>query len=224
MAKQEVSTVVNEDVAIVTYAAPGSVSFDELARESSTLPGNELLRDEDLDALAGVDMIITRAVIRKGVPRISGNPWLKANKANTHAGYVSLEIITTPRMDLIKINRARKASGLSQITTLESLGIQPESNYVINDGSTGIYRQVLAILAMQQYIQLPEGKTDGESGTTIFDTTPAEWADVQTGETIFDDSGFLTYDTNVRIRCKNGIRVSGNYNPDFPDAQTRYLA
>jgi hypothetical protein len=222
MAKQEVEKVAKGTVE-PKYAPPG-VSFQDLANEATTLPGYELARDEDLDALCGVDFIITRVNFREGLARRENNAWLTKYPDHTKGAYVSLELTTNPEQSLTKVNRARSASGLTPIHDFSALGFDPGDHFVINDGSTGIYRQVVASLAIDGYIILPEGEMEGGSGQTIFDTIPEEWADVQLGDSRFDPTGFQTYAANVRIRCKHGVRIS-EYESDFnPDSKTRYLA
>jgi hypothetical protein len=207
------------------YAYPG-MSFDELASDAASIPGHELLKDDEVDlTLVGVDFLVTRVNFREGVARLPDDLWLKQNPKNTVGAYVSLELVTNPELSLVKINRARKASDVHHLDSLAQLGIEPGDSYVINDGSTGIYRQIVAHLALQGYILLPEGNVEGKKGQTVCDTIPEEWLDVLIGETKFDPSGFQTYAANVRIRCKSGLRLSrydSEYNPD--GAKTRYLA
>lgn len=223
MAKEEIAAVVPSDIE-PSYAQPGT-KFSELTQDAVSLPGFELADDELLDALVGVELIITRVTVRVGdISRRPDNVWLKEFPKNTKSGYVSLELTVTDNLNLQKINRARASNKMSQLASLEALGIDAEDNFVINDGSTGIYRQILAFLGLEQYIVLPDGELDGKAGTTVLDTIPSEWQEVNVGESLFDKAGNLTYTANVRIRCPRGIRRS-DYESEFnPDSHTRYLA
>lgn len=222
MAKDVVATV--EDAPVEFGYAGEMVDFDTVAQEAIVLPSRELAKDELLDSLVGVEFIITRVIFREGLPRRDDNIWKKANPENAIGAYVSCELVTNPHLQLHTINSARKSSGLSPLTSLDALGFDPGSHFVVNDGSTGLYRQIVAFLAITGYIELPDGEEDGPSGTTVLDTIPSEWPEILVGETKFDNSGFQTYAANVRLRCRHGIRVS-EYESDFnPDSKTRYLA
>jgi hypothetical protein len=224
MAKSEVATKQTAEVVEgpVEFEYAGEmVSFDDVADEAITLPSRELAKDEVLDSLVGVEFIATRVIFREGLARRDDNVWKSKNPVGA---YVSVELVTNPHLNLNAINMIRKQSGMSPLVSLDALGFDPGAHFVINDGSTGIYRQMVAFLAITDYIDLPEGAEDGPSGTTILDTIPAEWPEIYVGETKFDNSGFQTYTANIRLRCKHGIRVS-EYPSEFnPDSKTRYLA
>jgi hypothetical protein len=213
-----------EENSPVAFGSAIGESFEDLAQESITLPGHDLVKDDELDALVGVDMIITRVSFREGIPRTPDNMWLKANPKNTIGAYVSLELSTNPELVISNVNRARVASKLSPIQSLDHLEFDPGSHFVINDGSTGIYRQIVAFLAMTQYVDIPEGPTEGASGQTICDTIPDEWPNIHVGEIRFAPTGFATYTANVRLRCRRGLRVSEYQSQWNPDSKTRYLA
>jgi hypothetical protein len=204
------------------YSPLSAESWDELMSESATIPGYDLLTDADTDALVGIPMIVTKASFRKGVSR-KGRP--NFSEENPNDGYVSLEILLAPVFDMAQINRARKANDMTEITSLSQLPFRQSDHVVINDGSTGIYRQVVAFLATADYIDLNEGEVVGGKGETILDTVPNEWAAIRAGNSVFDDDGFLTAEFNVRLACRRGLRLSRydtEYNPD--GATTRYLA
>lgn len=199
------------------------IDFDTLASESVSLPGHELADDALLDALVGVDFIITKVNFRKGLARRDDNMW-KTKTGHGTGAYVSLEVKTNPAQSLVSINRARNACNMTPLVSLEGLGFNPGDEFVINDGSTGIYRQTVAILAMTGFIEIPDGPLEGKSGQTAFDTIPEEWPDISVGDVRFDSDGFATYSANVRVRAKRGIRVS-EYESEFnPDSKTRYIA
>lgn len=224
--ENSVQPIPDEGPVEFSYAGYGT-DFDTLAEDAITLPGHDLVKDDELDALVGVDFIITRVNFREGLKRRDDNTWLKEFPAHENGAYVSLELVTNPVMVISNINRARTASGLQPIQTLDALGFDPGAHFVINDGSTGIYRQIVAFLAMTRYIEIPGGQdpiVEGPSGHTALDTIPEEWPNIFAGDVKFAASGFQTYTANVRLRCRRGIRVS-EYHSDFnPDSKTRYLA
>ena len=215
----EVEKTVQEPTA---YSPLSGESWAELMQESATIPGYDLLTDADTDALVGIPMIVTKVSFRKGVSR-KGRP--NYSEDNPNDAYVSLEILLAPTFDLPQINRARKANDLTEITDLGQLPFRQSDHVVINDGSTGIYRQVVAFLATADYIDLNEGEVSGGKGETILDTIPNEWAAIRAGRSVYDNDGFLTAEFDVRLACRRGIRLS-KYDTEFnPDgATTRYLA
>lgn len=222
MAKEvavKAETIESIQEAPVEFGPAMGVDFDTLASESIVLPGQGLVKDEELDDLVGVDLIITKMVFRQGLARREDNPWMKAT-GHGNAAYVSIEATINPVQDIKRVNRARKANGLRDVPD----HFKWDNAIVFNDGSTGIYRQAVAFLAMTGYIQLPDGKMDGPGGTTVLDTIPEEWTDITVGDVKFDNDGFQTYTANCRLRVSRGIRIS-EYTSDFnPDSKTRYLA
>ena len=101
------------------------------------------------------------------------------------------------------------------------------SQVVFNDGSTGIYRQVVAYLAGKEIIRLPEPITpEGSYGQSSYDLPPREWAAIRGGTVSQpdDDPNWVNAEFNVRIKCPRGLRVSdytNDYNPN--GSRTRYL-
>jgi hypothetical protein len=217
-AKEVAETAVNEPE---RYSPLSAETWEELLAESATIPGYDLLRDEDTDALVGIPFIITRASFRKGVSR-KGR--VNYSENNPYDSYVSLEAVLAPHFDLRRINQARRNNGLTEITDLDQLPFDPSGHVVINDGSTGIYRQIVAFLATADYIDLAEGETSGAKGETILDTCPNEWANIRAGSAVYDEDGFLNAEFNIRLASKRGIRLSEYTWDETRDAKTRYLA
>lgn len=210
------------DVAIRKQAA--MQSWDELMNdeETVTIDSPELAKDEDLDMLTGYPMVITRMTFRKGVTR-KGKPNYSDNFPND--AYVSLECRLHPDPDLNRINSKRKQVDMPPLADIKSIPFDPGSVVVINDGSTGIYRQCVAFLASREVIALPdELPLTGEKGTTGLDTCPGEWSDVNPpAEVYFDEDGFACCTVETRLAAKSGIRPS-NYKWEDRDAATRYLS
>lgn len=186
-----------------------AMTFGDMVEDAVEVQGNQLVKDELADELVGIPFLITKVTFRKGVK----DP---ANKDRTFA-YVSCEAVVADEAFLAR----RKIN-------LEDRPFLPGDHIVLNDGSTGIYRQVVAVLESQGYITLPEGPVAGEKGQTRFDAPPAEWVghDVgvtEMGEVDSKEAGFLGYTADVRIFAPRGLRLS-NYTSEFGDAKTRYLA
>lgn len=179
---------------------PVSMSWDDLASTAHEVLGADLAKDELMDALVGVPFIITRVTFRRGIKR-----------NGYQAAYVSCEAVIAPESEL----RKRRVN-------LDNLPFAPGGSVVFNDGSTGIYRQVVAYLRAAGFITLPDGPEEGESGVSIYDLAPADWTAVNIGELGADSDGFTTYDANIRLKCPRGLRLS-TYTNDAGDAKTRYF-
>ena len=186
---------------------PGVISWDALKESADQVLGHDLAKDEMADALVGVPFCITRVTFRPGFKKNS-----KAFGEGITFAYVSCEAVLAP---LTELNRRR--------VNLQSLPFDAESLVVFNDGSTGVYRQIVQYLAAKEFIALPEGATEGPMGEVIFDLPPEKWTDVRTGNAVFDTDGFMQYDTNIRLLCPRGLRVSEYENEWTKDGKTRYL-
>lgn len=198
---------------------PGT-DWETLIGESDEILGYDLARDEIADDLVGVPFLITRVVFRPGVKR-----------DKILAAYVSCETLISPSLDLRLINARRESSELPRLTSLESLAIEPGSHIIFNDGSTGIYRQIIKYLYMKKYIELDEPVIDaGGYGETTFDQPPSQWRNILQGETADypaskDGSIFTGYSANTRIYCPRGLRISTYTNEYTQNAtgKTRYI-
>lgn len=195
-------------------------TFSDLLFTADEAEGRELVKDERTDELAGptndkgrrgpgVPFVITRLTFRKGLP----DPKVKGR----YFAYVSCEAVVAD----VPYLESRKLS-------LDWSHFRPGDHIVFNDGSTGIYRQVVEYLATKQYITLPEGPAGGPKGESRYDLPPGEWVDVNVGalsrgEVGSVDEGFDTYQVDVRLFCPRGLRLS-DYESEFGEATTRYIA
>ncbi len=197
-------------------------TWDELMADEdiATIDTPELAKDADLLALTGFPLIVTRMTFRKGVTR-KGK--VNFSEQFPNDAYVSLECRLHPQPDINRINSKRAQSEMPPITDMKQIPFDPGSVVVINDGSTGIYRQCVAFLASRDIITLPDSlPLQGEKGTTALDTCPGEWSDIN-GEAEFDDDGFLCATFETRLAAKSGIKPS-TYKWEDRDAATLYLA
>ena len=185
-------------------------SFSAMAEEALEVQGYELAKDDVADALEGVPFLITKVTFRPGFP----DPSNKARKL----AFVSCEIVIA---DEEFLSRRKKS--------LDGKPFLPGDHVVLNDGSTGVYRQVVAALETAGYIELPEGPTEGSYPTTRYDTPPGEWTTIhvgtrERGEVGTSTEGFDTYECDVRILAPRGLRISEYSNDYTADGKTRYLA
>lgn len=186
---------------------PGAEDWASMRESADQVQGSDLAKDELLDALVGVPFLIYKVTTRPGAVRRT-----KTGKDKQY-DYMSCEVVLA---DEAEMKRRR--------VDLANLPFAPGDQIVFNDGSTGIWRQVVAYLHAREFIVLPEGPTGGPSGESIYDLPVEDWADTNVGEILFDVNGHPSYSADVRLLCPRGIRVSdyvNEYNPD--GSKTRYL-
>ncbi len=189
-------------------------SWESLVARSDKVIGYDLARDEAADDLVGVPLVITRVVYRPGIMH---NKEMQA--------YVSCEAVIAPedRLDLRQINARRETSGLPPLSALHSLTFGADSHVVINDGSTGIYRQITQLLVAKKYITLAQPIIEGGGyGECSYDQPPGRWTGYIMGEPVEQD-GFIGYSADIALFCPRGLRLS-LYNNDYTQTgKTRYL-
>jgi hypothetical protein len=189
---------------------------------------HDLVREDEADALTGVDFLITKVTIREGSARQPGGA-LEAAGGYAYGGYMSLELWVAPHQDYTVINRRRRASQMPPIDSIDALPFHPGEKLVINDGGTGIYRDVVHILADLGWIALRPGMGlagNARSGSSAFDAIPAEWAGISQGIVITSGEAgeFTGYEANLKVRCRRGLRLSSyDYDGKGHMATTRYL-
>lgn len=222
------SELVNAEVAQLAAYNPAIQDWDALVAEADEILGYELAKDELADELVGVPFIVTRMQFRPGVMRPTGEIDKDTKKPVLKQGaYVTLSCVLAPEFNLTRINVARKANDLGPLLTTGALPFEPGSHVVLNDGSTGLYRQAVEYLAAKGYIKLPEPLSPlGPMGMSSYDLIPSEWADILAGDMRFNEDGFGEADFPVRLFAKRGLRVSEYDNPVKPGetSKTRYFA
>lgn len=163
--------------------------------------GYDLIKDDILDALAGVPFLMTRITFRQ----------------QGTLTFLSAECIIGPA-DMLKRRRVDTAQ----------LPFEPGELVVFNDGGTGIYRQIVAYLHARQYLTIPEPVIPGgKSGISTYDLPLEEWGtagwNINSGSYTYTADGHPSYTAEVRLLAKRGIRIS-DYNWSGGPAKTRYLA
>jgi hypothetical protein len=201
-----------ENVSAMQAYQPGE-DWQSLTARADELLGYDLARDETADDLVGVPFVLTRVVFRPGVLR-----------DKLRSAYVSCEVRTSPTLDLRLINSRRESSRLPRLGDLESLAFGPDSHVVFNDGSTGVYRQVVKLLTAKQYITLPTPIVEaGGYGESSFDQPPSKWAGFQQGTPVNTEDGFIGYTADLALYCPRGLRLSLYENDYTQTGKTRYL-
>jgi hypothetical protein len=150
------------------------------------------------DLAAGADFIPSRTLVKSGeligVPFVITSATFRPAEPGRARGYVSLEITTSDNHDL-----------------------------VINDGSTGIRRQVVTYCQMKGYLTGPADPDmvvtakDADVGGDFGPVTVTLAASADKSEAYIAIEGF-------RLLASQGIRVSEYSSPEFGDASTAYLS
>jgi hypothetical protein len=201
-----------ENVPVMPVYQPGE-DWETLIDTADEILGYDLAKDETADDLVGVPFLMTRLIFRPGVLR-----------DKERAAYVSCEVRVGPHLDLRTVNSRREGSRLPKLPGLDSLAFGPDSHVVFNDGSTGVYRQMVKYLAAKHYITLKDPVIEaGSYGESSFDSPPSGWASVEAGESKFDSDGFMDYDATIRLYCPRGLRLSTYENDYTQTGKTRYI-
>lgn len=178
---------------------PAVDTWDALIQSADETIGYELISGEAADKLIGVPHLITRVIFREGILR----------KGETYKDdYVSCEAVVAPE-EVIKQRHVRGRLNVSEIS------VDPGEHIVYNDGSTGIYRQIVKYLAAKGLIELPEGPDAGGKGESRYDLPRSQWIE---GEEA------ATEGINIRLYCPRGLRYSEYSNEYTEDGKTRYIA
>lgn len=179
-------------------------------------------------ALCGIPFLITRLEFRQGVKRLKGD--LMLTKEREYNAYVTVTASIAPataiRME--KVNMLRDQNDLDPLTDLSALPFDIGGEVVINDGSTGIYRQCVEYLEGKALITLGELGVRGKAGRgeSVFDQAPYEWGSADgASSSQFSETGFLECDFRVSVAARKGLRPSDYQNDYNPDGSTTfYLA
>jgi hypothetical protein len=188
-------------------------TWDDLMAESGEVFGADL---ESGQMVVGVPFGWVHATFRPGDYASQAETTFvhKGEKGN----YVSLDIIIAPEEEIekrIKRNRIMIPGTEVPVTSLAELGVIPGEHLAINEGGTGVYRQVMEYLEGYGLIGLPDGPDEGRYGESRFDCPAERWtfgAEIATG------AGFP-----VRLYCPRGLRSSKYENEYTKSAITRYF-
>jgi hypothetical protein len=180
--------------------------------DADEVEGHDLLRDDALYDVVGVPFMGMKVIFREGVQR-KGAKW--------RDDYVSLELRVAPAQTILaglsRIQARRRSFDVPELSA-EQLASLPGEQLVINDGSTGLYRQIVEYLAAKELIELPQGDEQGEKGETIFDMPRSQW---------IKGADEATSGIEIRLRCSRGLRYSdysNEFTGDNEKARTWYIA
>lgn len=130
-----------------------------------------------------------------GIPFIVLSAHFQSPQPNRPRGYVTMEIVVAPKdriEEQISYGRVATGVGPDAYSTfdawLQAYGLQPGSKIIVNDGSTGIRRQIVEMLHTAGTIDVgftPEERRS--EGRFVFDRPWTEWAD--TGNLVSVGSG-----------------------------------
>jgi hypothetical protein len=209
----------------VTRYQPGAESWEDMRASADTAFGYDLVKDELADALAGIPFLITRVLFRPGITR---DIFTDTGKEQKQFAFVTAEVMLTPDFPpLAKINAARKSSKMDPIASFSELPFEPGDHIVLNDGSTGVYRDITRYLHTKGIIVPAAEITDqGALGESSYDLPPGDWTEVTAGDLHFNEDGFGIYTADVRLYCPRGLRLSkyeNDYTAPGEQATTRYI-
>lgn len=187
--------------------------WDLLTAGSVSVDGYDLV--DKKEHMIGMPFVITGVTFRDGIPRKAA----QGNKlVEVPSNYVSLEIMLG---DSLTLNRAYERG---KITADQRRLFDPLERLVINDGSTGVCRQITAYLAAQNTIVLPADRPEaGPAGESRYDTYRADW--VRPVDPDADAIHFALGEQGVApsLVCKRGLRQS-EYDANGQPSVTFYLA
>ncbi len=172
------------------------------------------------DVLIGVPFGLVQIVIRQGDyrhGRFSKGELIEGTGCGQAHPYMYLRAVIGPEHEI------QKAVARGRLTEEASKLIDPGELLGWIEAGTGAYRQILAFLESQGYVELPEGRPDGAFGESRFDSLPSEW-NFHKGDLRYDSDGQPVYTTNLRLKFPRGLRVSEYDNEYTKEARTRYAA
>jgi hypothetical protein len=177
-----------------------------------TIEGFDLITSEFKHVLIGVPFVVVGVTYRPGIA-----------KGDIPANYVSVELVTADKATVdarVKAGRVTDKDG--KVLTEAMVGAN--ETLVINDGSTGIARQMTEYLHRRGLINVgaisSTADLGGEMGTSPWDRFFAEWPQGGT------EAG-VGFKLPPRVlHCPRGLRVSKYQNPvnQKDTSYTYYLA
>lgn len=162
--------------------------------------------------LLGVPQCLIMATFRRGD---------YTDKFGVKGFYVSLDTIIGPIAEIEKgIKRGRIPADLADYAK-DCAG----EHLVVNEGGTGIYRQIVAYLEATGRVDLKSDlPAEGAYGESRHDISPAEWTVDDTAEFRVGDDGQLAMAFSIRLLCPRGFRSSEYANEYTKTGVTRYIA
>lgn len=172
----------------------GQISFAEATSNSDAIDSGQLYTGDDLDHFKGIQFAVIGGTFREGYEREIGGKKVSGD-------YVSLECIVGDEKALKGVD-------------LDSKPFGPLDVIRINDGSTGIRRQIVKYLHMRGLIAVVadgvELRETGSLGESTYDIPVGMWANVYHGDLQVDEKGNATYEFTIPglFLVKRGVRSS----------------
>jgi hypothetical protein len=180
----------------------------ELVSQSNEFFGADL---EGGDNLIGVPFAIVRMTFRPG-------DFARRDFQDLNGDVVFLDLIIGPQEEIDRGVRRKRITEPVMVEAGEHLGI--------NEGGTGVYRQMVQYLEAAQMIRLPnpDGPLDGKYGESRLDAPVRTWQYHETAVARLGERGEPTLSFNVRLLCPRGLRASDYINEVTKTGHTRYIA
>jgi hypothetical protein len=197
--------------ASLVHAAQATVDEWWATPEADEVEGYDLLRDEALFDIVGLPFLASNVIYRDGIQR-PNVPY--------RDDYASVELRIAPSAvvlrDLNRIQARRKSFNVAPLTVDQAASL-PGQQFVLNDGSTGLYRQITEYVAAKELIKLPDGEIEGSKGESILDLPRSQW---------LSGAEEASAGLPILLRCSRGVRYSRYKNEYTGDkwAVTWYLA
>lgn len=188
-------------------------NWQDIQSDAVDLGGADLLDADVIDYLVKVPHTIVKVAFYQG----------KALE-NGHSGaFVSATAMIAPEEIL-----AKRFRGNDKVSDYHGLPFYGGDIVVYNDGSTGMYRQIVKALHNNGFIALPDPVIEGgEGGNSTYDLHPSQWTGIDGQRAralpLKDNNAWGGVEFDIRISAPRGIRYSEYDGPTGP-ARTRYIA
>lgn len=205
----EIVTSVPRETVVKSY-------FETLIEGAPRIDSGILIKGEDFKRLENVPFAVTRVAYRVGdiTPQGSDLPGY----------YTSLALTIADERFLAKLTRMGRIN-------MDDLPFLPEETVIINDGSTGVKRQITEFIHIQGYVSVikPGEKIvpGGARGESTFDRGPDAWHNVgERGTVTINDDGRPEFEVEFAkpLVCVRGLRSSDYSNQYTKEGLTWYLA
>lgn len=201
--------------------------FDDLIENAAVRDSGVLVLTGQEAFLIGCPLVVKGVTIRPSE--------IKNAVTGKHGTYVSLELV---------IGNERAMTSV-RFTPAPDFPWEPEESIILNDGSTGLKRQVLSYLQANNAIDVRNGSekavvAGGKIGISYFDRLPTEWNGIDVENipgvecNITSDTEFSVYipldgngsdGSGIRpIFARRGLRVSEYANEYTQSGETYYFA
>jgi hypothetical protein len=173
----------------------------------------DLFKDNQLAALVGIPFLIVGGTFRE-------------KKVKEGGEYKTTDFVTLMCIVGSEKEIAKRGGKLQQLIDQE---IVPEQWFLMNDGSTGIRRQIVTHLYKKDMINLVEDGTkiitSGSRDECTYDLRVSEWDSIKTGDMKFNKNGLAIWDFKLPngLLAPRGLRINTYLGGYGKDVTTRYL-